>query len=315
MKRKILETLTYGGFLSGMFLTFLVLGNEWSHYAEIKETEKIQSVKERTENEVSVNDFIVLIKPEPVLQPMVCFAEEKTVHEETTKPMAETVISETAVSEEQTTEAEFPEQVQEEITVCEVLEEQTEEIMEEVEEKMHTEPESIEPESCMVYEAEEAFVYQIPDSFVVTEGEAQTVKEYCGFKSFEPYTALTCTSSKQFQLQQYAVTDEEGFRKVNERYLVAVGSHFAMEIGQYFDLVLENGISIPCIVGDEKADIHTDEETHIFTIHSSCCSEFLVDKWQISDRIKQTGNVSFRSTTWDSPVVQFVVYSTCILLP
>lgn len=58
--------------------------------------------------------------------------------------------------------------------------------------------------------------------------------------------------------------------------MIAVGSRFGTVPGQYIDLILENGIVIPCIMGDLKADEDTDL-THTFTYHSGCCSEFIID--------------------------------------
>lgn len=46
--------------------------------------------------------------------------------------------------------------------------------------------------------------------------------------------------------------------------------------GTYIDLIIENGVLIPCIVGDIKADAHTDD-THAYTRASMCASEFIID--------------------------------------
>ena len=70
-----------------------------------------------------------------------------------------------------------------------------------------------------------------------------------GFKSYMDYRAITSRSSKQFQLQNlYANTNDCGIRVVNDRYCIAVGTHFNAEIGQYLDLILENGVIIPCVL-------------------------------------------------------------------
>lgn len=98
---------------------------------------------------------------------------------------------------------------------------------------------------------------------------------YRGFKSYEPYDLITAQSI-QLCLQYQAVTDSNGFRLLDGRYLVAVGTFCNAPCGTYIDLILENGVLIPCIVGDIKADVHTDE-TNIFTVASMCASEFIVD--------------------------------------
>lgn len=131
---------------------------------------------------------------------------------------------------------------------------------------------------------------------------------YSGTKTYEKYCAITSRVSLQWELQQAASTDENGLRVVNDRYCVAIGSYFATEIGQYFDLVLENGTVIPCIMGDAKSDKHTDPEYHIFTVKSKCCSEFIVDAGILSEKLGSYGDVSKLFSDWDSPVVEVRVY-------
>ena len=126
-----------------------------------------------------------------------------------------------------------------------------------------------------------------------------------GFKSFMPYTAITC--GKQKQLQKLAITSEKGIRTVENRYCAAIGTHFDIKIGQWFDLVLENGEVIPCILADVKADAHTDSD-NIFTVANGCCSEFVVDTPHLPALVKKRGNVSFMCEEWNSPVTQIVTY-------
>ena len=53
--------------------------------------------------------------------------------------------------------------------------------------------------------------------------------------------------SVQLCLQQEAVTDVNGFRLLDNRYLVAVGTFCNAPCGTYIDLILENGVLIPCL--------------------------------------------------------------------
>ncbi len=136
------------------------------------------------------------------------------------------------------------------------------------------------------------------------------VPAYNGLKSYERGIKgnggiLFTQGTKQYQLQSVAET-ENGFRKVNGRYLVAVGSHFTDKIGQYITLMLDSGIAIPCIVGDQKADGDTDS-SNIFTANS-CCSEFIVDARTLDGDIKTRGDVSAYRPEWDSPVSSIIVY-------
>ena len=129
-------------------------------------------------------------------------------------------------------------------------------------------------------------------------------------KTFESYRLLTAYDQGKFQ--KICTTDENGFRKYDDRYCVAVGTNFNMSIGQYFDVQLENGIIIKCVVGDIKADEHTDK-TNTFTTHSWCCTEFIVDRKLIPKKVSTMGDVSYLSDDFNSKVVKFTVYDIIVL--
>lgn len=133
------------------------------------------------------------------------------------------------------------------------------------------------------------------------------VPDYSGFKSFMGHNVFGA-SSNQYALQQVAYTDEKtGLRMINNRYIVAVGSGCNTYIGQYFDLVLKNGTVIPCVMGDQKANCHTDS-TNLITIHNNCCSEFIVDMSTLDDTVMYRGDVSFMYKSWESPVDKIITY-------
>jgi len=136
------------------------------------------------------------------------------------------------------------------------------------------------------------------------------IPQYNGFKSYErgileDGKTIFHEGTRQFELQKRAKT-RKGFRTVRGRYLVALGSRFTKNIGQYVTLILENGYKIPCIVGDQKADRDTDD-SHTFT-ENECCSEFIVDMRTLNQDIKEKGDVSGFRKAWDSPVSAIIVY-------
>jgi hypothetical protein len=134
-----------------------------------------------------------------------------------------------------------------------------------------------------------------------------TVKSQ-GFKSYTKYTAITRKTSKQYKLQkEYAYTGEYGIRMVNERFCIAVGTGVTKQMGQYVDVVLENGTVIPCIVADQKADEHTKAD-RITTAHNKCVCEFYLG--YVLPDIKYHGDVSYACEEWKSPVCEFRVYAT-----
>lgn len=119
------------------------------------------------------------------------------------------------------------------------------------------------------------------------------------FKSYMDYRRL----GKYFQkdLQDVAITDSDGFRRVDDRYIVAVGTGVCKCVGEYITLVLENGTEIECIVGDIKDDIHT-QENNIVTSANLCVSEFIIDSDVMSKRLLSKGSVSFAFEEWKSKV-------------
>ena len=138
--------------------------------------------------------------------------------------------------------------------------------------------------------------------------ETYFVPQNRGFKSYMDYRSITSTSSKQYKLQKlYAVNGDYGIRTVNGRYCIALGSHFTSNIGQYIDLVLANGTIIPCILADQKADIHTDKN-NIVTLHNGCVSEFIVDTQCLDELAKKMGNISYCKNEWKSTVNKVIVY-------
>lgn len=149
---------------------------------------------------------------------------------------------------------------------------------------------------------------------VISETRKETddydIPDYSGKKSWMGYD-LFGFATRQYQLQQMAVTDNNGLRTVNGRYCVAVGSAFGTAIGQKFDLVLQNGEIIPCIMGDQKADCDTDG-ANIFT-RNGCCSEFIVDPQNLYSSAMVSGDISSISSRWNSPVSKIRVYKENVL--
>jgi hypothetical protein len=192
--------------------------------------------------------------------------------------------------------------------------ESTEEIVEdiEIESEVIVEEELIEisSEILLAQREEEIEVATQPIEIVHIECDEYTeyeIPQHRDFKSYMSYKALINHSSPQWKLQsEHAYTGEYGIRQVNERYCIAVGSHFGCRIGQYIDLVLENGVIIPCIMGDGKADQHTDV-TNIFSANG-CCSEFIVDMSCFSGAAKNSGSTSSVCEEWKSPVKYIRVY-------
>lgn len=133
------------------------------------------------------------------------------------------------------------------------------------------------------------------------------IKGHNGKKTFMGYKTITDKKSNQYALQQMAYTDSEGFRRVDGRYCVAIGTAFRVYTGQLFDVELENGTIIECVIGEIKDNRDTDS-TNVFTTNG-CCLEFIVDtKILYGTMIMKQGDCSYRCNEWDSPCFQFKIY-------
>lgn len=160
---------------------------------------------------------------------------------------------------------------------------------------------------CMSYDGAERMVdVKLVENFTRVEIPD---REY-DFKSYMDYRKLGKYSQKD--LQGIAETDEDGFRRVDDRYIVAVGTAVCEEVGTYITLVLENGTTIEAVVGDIKDDKHTDE-SNIVTVANNCCTEFIIDSDVMSSKILRSGSVSNFCDEWKSKVIEILVYNENIL--
>lgn len=77
------------------------------------------------------------------------------------------------------------------------------------------------------------------------------------FKAYMDYRTITDTSSVQYQMQQEATTDEYGFRRYEDMYMVALGTYYSDQCGDIFTITFGDDVTITCIIGDVKDDRHT----------------------------------------------------------
>lgn len=128
------------------------------------------------------------------------------------------------------------------------------------------------------------------------------------FKSFISYKAITNKKSNQYKLQsKYANTGSFGIRMVDNRYCIAVGTYFKADIGDYADILLENGTVIPVVISEIKSNQHTDK-LNIAT-SNGCVTEFIVDKNYLGKKLKKMGDMSFLTKEWNSKVKEIKVYN------
>ncbi|WP_130861284.1 hypothetical protein [Bacilliculturomica massiliensis] len=114
------------------------------------------------------------------------------------------------------------------------------------------------------------------------------------FKAYMDYRAITNRSSWQWKLQQKAVTDEQGFRRVDGDYLVALGTYYAKGSGERFRITFSSGKTITVMTGDIKSNRHTNETRQYCPRGdgSGNMVEFIVDTGQMSRDARRRGDLS-----------------------
>lgn len=118
------------------------------------------------------------------------------------------------------------------------------------------------------------------------------------FKAYMDYRCITDDTTKQWEIQQNAWTDNDGFRRIGNDYIVAMGTYYSEECGERFRITFESGSEITVTIGDIKQDIHTDylnqytpvyDENGIF--FSGNVLEFIVDTDVLSEMSQVLGTV------------------------
>lgn len=138
--------------------------------------------------------------------------------------------------------------------------------------------------------------------------EDHQIQSNNGFKSYMSYHTITNKESTQYELQSYAYTGNHGIRMIQNRYCIALGTYFDAQLGNYVDLILENGSTIPCVISEIKSDKDTDEN-NIVTSHNGCVAEFIVDVKAMNENAKKYGDISYCKPDWNSSIINIRVYN------
>ena len=156
-------------------------------------------------------------------------------------------------------------------------------------------------EEVIQAEAQTTQATQVTSTTTTEEAEGMDVPSGdTAFKSYMSYKAITNTDSYQYKLQKRCWTDANGLRRYKTFYVVALGSYYAEYIGQTFHIKTTDGNEFDCVVGDFKADRHTDS-LHQYTPMDpqdgsavrKCVVEFVVDTGMLDKTAKHMGDISY----------------------
>lgn len=110
------------------------------------------------------------------------------------------------------------------------------------------------------------------------------------FKCYEDYRCITDTSSPQYEIQLHSWTDDNGLRRYESYYCVALGSAYGSTIGDKYIITLSTGQQFAAILADQKADRDTvDGHTRD---RSGAVVEFIVETGALPYEVRQSGSVS-----------------------
>lgn len=110
------------------------------------------------------------------------------------------------------------------------------------------------------------------------------------FKCYEDYRCITSVSSPQYQLQLDCWTDENGMRRYDSYYCIALGSAYGSHIGDTYLITLSTGRRFAAIMADQKADKDTvDGHTRD---RSGAVIEFLVETERLPYEVRHSGSIS-----------------------
>lgn len=131
------------------------------------------------------------------------------------------------------------------------------------------------------------------------------------FKTYMSYTTITNQSSNQYALQQVCFTDENGLRRYDDYFVIAVGTYYTSVVGTRIDVTLDTGRVLQCVVGDIKADVHTDAMNRQMSENGNVI-EFLVDAKALDKRALRSGDIS-SIDGFEGSITNIDVYKTAVI--
>lgn len=110
------------------------------------------------------------------------------------------------------------------------------------------------------------------------------------FKAWEDKNSITDKTSAQYALLQTSSVDQQGFMRLGESYLVAMGTYYAQYIGQNLTITLSTGVSFDVVIGDIKDDKNTIDG--MVCKANNSVVEFIIDRSVMKYSDYSQGNLS-----------------------
>lgn len=129
------------------------------------------------------------------------------------------------------------------------------------------------------------------------EESLELPEENTNVKLFTDYRAYNLWFTPHYRLQQAAWTDEQGLRRYNNDYIVALASFYSVKIGDRFSVTLDTGRTFTVFFGDGKWDGDSDERK----MYTPCVDyngekaanvlEFIVDEDVLASEVYAYGSI------------------------
>lgn len=111
------------------------------------------------------------------------------------------------------------------------------------------------------------------------------------------YRCYNLWYTPHYRMQQSAYTDNDGLRRFNQDYVVALGAFYSTDIGDRFKVTLENGNEFTIILGDGKDPADCDPDnmyTPCVDYDGTSCAnvlEFIIDSDVMSPNVYSYGSI------------------------
>ena len=127
------------------------------------------------------------------------------------------------------------------------------------------------------------------------------------FKSYMDADTITSRNTDQYKLKaKYVIDEQTGIWTVDERYCIAVGSYYTQSIGTYIDVVMENGSTLHCILGECKRNRDTDYTNR--QNPNGSVVEFIVNTSSMPSMVRKMGNCSYACEEMKGEIKSIIVY-------
>lgn len=136
------------------------------------------------------------------------------------------------------------------------------------------------------------------------------------WKPWTSYKVYNIKSSRQYQLQQVAKTDNYGLRVAKDtngewRWCIAMAISWAggqpKDIGRCIDIYMANGAVLKCCLADVKKTEHTQSNGNKYGAKGELM-EFIIDKSKVSSKVLNSGDVSNAADIFKGEAVKVVAH-------